>query len=533
MNQIEEHAVLEELYQLEREKLREKAREDILSFTLYTKSDYIVNWHHEYLCKKLNDFAYGRIKRLMVFMPPQHGKSELTSRRLSAFMLGLNPNLRVALCAYNATFASKFNRQVQRIITDQTYNEVFPDTQLNSKNVVSYSKGSWLMNSDEFEVIDKRGSFISVGVGGGITGNPVDIALIDDPIKGAEEAGSLTYREKIWEWYTTELETRLHNNSQILITLTRWNIDDLAGRILNNSKNQYSRNWETIIFPRIKVDNTNPDDPRQIGETLWEDVHSLESALESKQRNPVKFEALQQQNPKVMESGGEFYKMFSQDKHVGQCNYDPDIPLCVSLDENVNPYITCTIYQLNGKQINQIDELCLSHPENNIKSLALEFSRKYKGHVSGVFIYGDATSQKQDTKIETGQNFFTLFMNYIREFNPILKVPKSNPPVAMRGNFINEVLSVNYEDMCILIDKDCHLSIADLQFTKEDSDGCKLKKKIKDIRTGVTYEQYGHCSDTLDYLMCEAYNSEFRKFQRGDIDYSLYRYGNKLTNRKF
>ena len=533
MNKHEELQLLEELYSLEKEKLRQKAQEDLLSFTLYTKQDYIVNWHHEYLCKKLNDFAYGKIKRLMAFMPPQHGKSELTSRRLPSFMLGLNPNLRIALCAYNATFASKFNRQVQRIIVDRSYYDVFPETRINDKNTSVNYKGTWIRNTDEFEIVNKNGSFISVGIGGGITGNPVDVALIDDPIKGAEEAGSLTYREKIWEWYTTELETRLHNNSQVLVTLTRWNIDDLAGRILENSKNEHARKWEVIIFPRIKVDNLNPNDPRKIGETLWEEIHSLDAALEARQRNPVKFEALQQQNPKIMESGGEFYKSFDQDKHVSTCNYDPEKVLHVSLDENVNPYITCTIYHLTGKKIDQIDELCLTHPENNIKSLALTFIDRYKGHNTGVFIYGDATSQKEDTKIEKGQNFFTLFMNHIREFNPRLKVPKSNPPVAMRGNFINEVMKNNYEGLEILIDVDCHNSIADLQFCKEDSDGTKLKKKEKDIRTGVSYEKYGHTSDTLDYLICEAYSSEFQKYQRGDIDYSNYRYGNKLTDRRF
>jgi hypothetical protein len=445
-------------------------------------------------------------------MIPTHN-SELTSRRLPAYMLGQNPNLRIALCAYNATFASKFNRQVQRIMTDPAYNEIFPETRLNAKNVATDSKGAYLRNSEQFEVVGKNGSFISVGVGGGITGNPVDIALIDDPIKGAEEAGSQTYREKVWEWYTTELETRLNNNSQILITLTRWNVADIAGRILEASENEHARNWEVVVFPRIKVDNSNPDDPRKIGEVLWPEVHSMESAMEAKQRNPVKFEALQQQDPKVMEAGAEFYKSFDIERHTGAVQYDPAQPLHISLDENVNPYITGTIYQIQGKKITQVDEMCLAHPNNTVKSLAEEFEKRYPAHNTGVFVYGDATSQKEDTKLEKGQNFFTLFCNYIQKYQPSLRLPRSNPPVAMRGNWINSFLESGAIE--VLIGDNCHNSVADFQFTKEDADGTKLKKKVKDIRTGVSYEKYGHTSDCFDYICCYAFNREFLDYQRG------------------
>ena len=513
MQVTDELELLEELYSLEREKLRDEAKTDILAFTRYTKEDYIVNWHHRLLCDKLNDFATGKIKRMMVFLPPQHGKSELTSRRLPAYMLGINPNLRIALCAYNSTFASKFNRQVQRIISDPIYNEVFPETRLNSKNVATDSKGSFLRNSEQFEVVNKNGSFISVGVGGGITGNPVDIALIDDPIKGAEEAGSQTYREKVWEWYTTELETRLHNNSQILITLTRWNIDDIAGRILEASKGENSRDWEVVVFPRIKVDDNNPDDPRKIGDVLWPEVHSMQSALEAKERNPVKFEALQQQNPKVMESGSEFYKSFSSSTHVCKVNYDSRQPIHISLDENVNPYITATLYHIKDKTISQFDELCISHPHNTVKGLANEFIKRYPNHNTGVFVYGDATSQKADTKLEKGQNFFSLFLGYLRAYNPSMRVPPSNPPVVMRGNFINECFETDM--IQIRIGENCYNSISDFQFLKEDSDGKKLKKKVKDIRTGVSYEEYGHCCDSFDYVLIQAFNREFLLYQRG------------------
>lgn len=511
--------LLEELYTLERQKLCEEGRDDLLKFTLYTKDNYIVNWHHRIIANKLNDFAEGLITRLMLFVPPQEGKSELATRRNSAYLLGRDPNLRVAVCAYNATFASKFNRQIQRIITDPLYQDVFPNTKINEKNVKTDAHNNYLRNSEEFEIVDYNGSLISVGIGGGITGNPVDVALIDDPIKGSEEANSQIYREKLWEWYTSELETRLHNKSKVMLTLTRWHKDDLAGRILQHMEdNPESERWEVVVFPRIKIDNSNPNDPRKIGEVLWPEIHSLEAALEARMKNPVKFEALQQQNPKVMEAGNEFYKGFNETAHIKSCKYESNISLHISLDENVHPYITGTVYQLKEKTIYQIDEFCLAHPKNTLKELALEFSLKYSGHVAGVFVYGDATSKKQDTKLEKGQNFFTLFCKYISEFNPVLRVPASNPPVAMRGNFINEVLANNYAGITFFVDPSCHHSIADFRFVKEAPDGTKFKKKETDIRSGVRFERYGHTSDCFDYLIVKAFSHEFSKFQRRDVE---------------
>ena len=192
----------------------------------------------------------------------------------------------------------------------------------------------------------------------------------------------------------------------------------------------------------------------------------------------------------------------------------------MSLDENVNPYITLTIYQIKGKNIYQIDEICLKHPNNTVKDLAISFKTKYSKHNSKIYIYGDATSKKQDTKIEKGSNFFTLFKKYINFFDVVLRVPKRNPSVSVRGNFINEVLGSNYAGINVLIDNNCFYSIDDLRFTKEASDGGKFKQKVKDVRSGIIYEKYGHTSDTFDYMICKAFDTEFIDFQNRYSDYS-------------
>jgi len=274
----------------------ELARRELIVFTQQTYPGYIANWHHVEYAKKLDAFIRGEIKNLMVFMPPQHGKSELCSRRMPAKLLGDNPNLRIAVISYNHIFASKFNRDVQRIIDSDDYRALYPETFLNAQNIRTVV-GSYLRNADEFEIVGKRGGLVSVGVGGGLTGRPVDILIIDDPYKSQKEAWSPTVRRSIQDWYDTVALTRLHNNSQQLITLTRWHEDDLAGRILKSEPEK----WEVVKFPAIKEGGILPYDPRQPGEALWPEVHSLERMEAVKKRNVFVFQAMYQQDPKPAE----------------------------------------------------------------------------------------------------------------------------------------------------------------------------------------------------------------------------------------
>lgn len=280
---------------------REASRKFFLPFVEYTKPDYETNWHHELLAEKLERFAKGEIKKMMVFMPPQHGKSELVSRRLPSFMLGINPNLRIIGCSYASDLSSAFNRDVQRIIEDQLYANVFPNTSLSSSNVKTSSKGSYLRNSDIFEVVGYKGFYKSVGLGGSLTGTPADIGIIDDPVKDAVEADSPTYRARAWDWFTNVFLTRLHNDSQILVTQTRWHEDDLSGRIL--ARMNKNNDWEVLSLPAICEDENNPIDPRKEGEALWPQKHSLERLLEIKQANERAFHALYQQDPKPFSGG--------------------------------------------------------------------------------------------------------------------------------------------------------------------------------------------------------------------------------------
>ena len=199
-----------QLREIARAAKMELARRSLIDFTKYTNPLYIENWHHVSYAAKLDAFAAGRIKKLMVFMPPQHGKSELCSRRLPAKMLGDNPDLRAGLVSYNHDFASKFNRDVQRIIDSREYAGLYPETRLNTANIRA-AVGSWLRNSDEFEIVGRQGGLVTVGIGGGLTGRALDVLIIDDPYKDPKDAWSPTVRRSIQEFSqrTTTLSSLL------------------------------------------------------------------------------------------------------------------------------------------------------------------------------------------------------------------------------------------------------------------------------------------------------------------------------------
>lgn len=255
----------------------------------------------------LEAFARGMVRRLIISMPPQHGKSEGSTRLLPAYLLGINPDLRIAVASYSDTFAKKFNREIQRIIDTPEYKAIFPDTALNSSNVVSVTSNH-LRNASEFEIVGHAGGLKVVGRGGGLTGNRVDIMILDDLYKDAMEGNSPTIRNAVYEWYTSVVRTRQHNNSQELIVFTRWHEEDLIGEILQREpfveiksltdlRGIPHRTWAYLNFEAIKENEPTEIDPRQPGEPLWAERHSLEALNERRAFDPHTFEALYQGHP--------------------------------------------------------------------------------------------------------------------------------------------------------------------------------------------------------------------------------------------
>lgn len=286
------------------ERVKRASRTSLLRFTFATMPTFTPADFHRRYYDVLTQFAFGRIKKLMVWMPPQHGKSEGSTRRLPTFMVGLNPDARVAVVSYNAPKARKFNREMQRIIDTPEFHSIFPETSLNTSNVTTVA-GSWLRNADEFEIVNHRGSIKTVGVGGALTGEPVDILIMDDIYKDAKTAWSPVVRQSVEDWYDTVAETRLHNDSQQLMVFTRWHEDDLAGTLLRQQGEfdpvTNPNGWVVVKYEAIKTGAPTDYDPRTNGEALWPERHNLEKLEAIRTRNPHVFESLYQQNPKPAE----------------------------------------------------------------------------------------------------------------------------------------------------------------------------------------------------------------------------------------
>ena len=289
---------------------------NLLSFTRYTLPSFIPAPFHVAYYEVLTRFAMGEIKKLMITMPPQHGKSEGATRRLPAFVLGQDPDKRVAIVSYNATKARKFNRELQRIMDDDRYYELFPQTLLAGQT--SYQEQgkrsrNYARNADECEIVGYQGSFKTIGVGGSLTGEPVDMLIMDDLYKDAASAWSPVIRQNVADWYDTVASTRLHNDSQQLMVFTRWHMEDLAGRLLEQEgvydPIENPQGWTLISFPAIQNKPPTELDSRAEGEPLWPERHSLSKLLEIKERTPTVFESMYQQNPQP--SQGLMYEEFT------------------------------------------------------------------------------------------------------------------------------------------------------------------------------------------------------------------------------
>lgn len=285
--------------------LKRRARAgNLLAFTLFTKSDYQVNWHHKLVCQVLSRFLRKEIKRLMLFQPPRTGKSELSSRRLPAMIHGLFPNDEIMAATYNASLSGDLTTDVQRIMDTRSYQELFPNSRITPED--SHTK--WARNSEEHELLPVtlpsgekmplRGKYRAQGLGGSFGGRGADWLLIDDPIKNRQDADSQTFRESLWKFYTSTLRTRLEKNGSILLTVTRWHEDDIAARLLALSKSDPDADqWTVISLPAIREDVECDYDPRKPGEPLWPEKFDLQSLMATKASGIRDWTALYQQIP--------------------------------------------------------------------------------------------------------------------------------------------------------------------------------------------------------------------------------------------
>ena len=305
---LPEQARLELARRAQRELNRRRAQTSLAEFILYTYDGYQMGWFHREVCEVLDRFLADVIAkkspRLIITAPPRSGKSEITSRRFPAYLLGRYPDLEVIACSYTAELAESMNRDLQRVIDSPEFHDVFPQTCLQGSAFAPVSEINATRTTSYFEIVNHKGKYRSTGVGGSITGMGAHVLIIDDPVKDRESANSETVRTKTWDWYTSTAYTRLAPGGGVIIMATRWHMDDLAGRLLSRMAENSGEAYELVNYPAIAE---HDEKHRKQGEPLHPERFNL-AALEKLRQNVGErdWASLYQQHP--IPDGGALFK---------------------------------------------------------------------------------------------------------------------------------------------------------------------------------------------------------------------------------
>ena len=268
--------------QLQKELLEEQLRKldlaekRFIPFVKHVWPEFIEGDHHRKIAQKFEDIASGKIKRLIVNMPPRHTKSEFASYLFPAWMVGKNPKLKVIQTTHTGELAVRFGRKMKNLVDQESFRQVFEDCRIAAD---SKAAGRWETN--------KGGEYYAAGIGGAITGRGADLLIIDDP-HSEQDALSETAMDSAYEWYTSGPRQRLQPGGAIVIVMTRWSTKDLTGKLLNAQTEPKADKWEVVEFPAIMPSN-NPVWPN-----YWklEELEAVKASL-----SEAKWQAQWQQNP--------------------------------------------------------------------------------------------------------------------------------------------------------------------------------------------------------------------------------------------
>lgn len=259
---------------------------------------YLAGWVHRRICQELEAFsaavARGESPRLMLWMPPRHGKSKIASERFPVWHLGQYPEHEVAVASYSQRLANGFSKRGRALARDRHLKHYFPNLELDpDKQAV-----------EEWQTL-AGGGYKAVGVGGSFTGTGCHILIIDDPHKDRKEADSQVMRDNVWEWYTDTAATRLAPGGGIIVIMTRWHEDDLAGRLLKaaEAEDEHAEQWKVLSFPAIAEEDEVWEERvvRKAGEPLHPERYNLPALQRIKARNYRTWLALYQQRPTAQE----------------------------------------------------------------------------------------------------------------------------------------------------------------------------------------------------------------------------------------
>lgn len=273
-----------------RRRKRARMRESLETFLLEDgEGDWQTAKHLKYLISKLETFVKdveeGRSPRLIITMPPRHGKSEVTTKKFPAWVLGNHPSWEMIIASYSADLAEEFSGKCRD--TFKKHELVFG---------VELSKSS--SSVKKWGIEGTRGVLASTGVGGSATGRGARIAIVDDPFKNREEANSHLKRERVWDWYKSTIRTRLASGGGMIIIQTRWHDEDLAGKLLKAMEEGEGEEFELINLPAIAEEGDILG--RKVGEPLWPEMFPLSELMKTKRAvGRLEWASLYQQKPTV------------------------------------------------------------------------------------------------------------------------------------------------------------------------------------------------------------------------------------------
>ena len=259
---------------------RHQREKSFLDFVKFVWPNFIQGSHHKIYAQKLQDVADGKIKRLIINMPPRHTKSEFASYLFPAWLMGRDPTKKIIQATHTAELAVGFGRKVKNLIDSGEFREIFPEVRLAADAKAS---GRWSTSSG--------GEYYAVGVGGALAGRGADLCIIDDPVS-EQDALSSTALDNIYEWYTSGPRQRLQPGGSLIIVMTRWSIRDLTAKVLHKQTEMSADKWDVVEFPAI-MPSGNP---------LWPEFWSLDELEGVKASIPIpKWNAQYMQNPTAEE----------------------------------------------------------------------------------------------------------------------------------------------------------------------------------------------------------------------------------------
>ncbi len=371
-----------------------EARESFWAFRQFLYPKMKRGWWQREITAELqrfyDDLLRGLRPKLVIEAPPQHGKSRMVVE-FTAWVAGKNPDLKVIFASYGERLGKRANTDLQRIYAMSRYRLVFPETMTRLTSVDADELAPAMLTQTIIEYVGREGSFRNTTIRGAITGEGLDLGIIDDPIKGHDEAGSKIVRDKTWNWFTDDFFTRFSEHAGLLLILTRWHIDDPVGRL----KAELGDKLRVVSYPAIAV---RDEVHRREGEPLFPEHKSLEFLLEKKAiMANVSWEALYQQNPQVI--GGDIIK----GKWFGRYKIPPLIKyrmIFVDTAQKTAERNDFSVFELWGKgedgKIYLLDMIRGKWEAPDLKRRAIEFWNKH--HAADTFKMGDLREMKVEDK---------------------------------------------------------------------------------------------------------------------------------------